>query len=121
GGSRGIGEAIATAFAREGAVTWIASRKPEGVEAAVARIRASTGGEVHGLPLHVGDLAAIEAGLARIAEAHGPVDVLVNNAATNPHFGPMFDVGWPAWEKTFQVNLMGPFALTREVARRLIE
>src|SRR5690606_12792101 len=96
GGSRGIGEAIATAFAREGAVTWIASRKAEGVEAAVARIRAATGGEVHGLPLHVGDLAAIEAAVAHIADTHGLVDVLVNNAATNPYFGPMLDVEWPA-------------------------
>ncbi len=51
----------------------------------------------------------------------GAPDVAVNNAATNPHFGPMLGVDWPAWDKTFEVNLKGYFEVARQTAKRLIE
>ena len=50
----------------------------------------------------------------------GKVDILVNNAATNPYFGPMLSVDWSAWDKTFDVNVKGYFAATRAVAQHLI-
>lgn len=121
GGTRGIGEAIATAFAAEGAKVIVASRKADNVASAVARIREATGGDVHGIPLHVGDVTGIPDAVARLTDVHGQIDVLVNNAASNPHFGPMMTVDWPAWSKTFEVNVAGPFALTRAVAQGLID
>lgn len=113
GGTRGIGAAVATRFAREGAEVVIVSRKPEGVEQAVARIReAVPGASIEGHVLHVGKVETLAPFIAaRFAEK--PLDVLVNNAGTNPYFGPMLQTSWAAWEKTFDVNLKGPFELTR--------
>jgi NAD(P)-dependent dehydrogenase (short-subunit alcohol dehydrogenase family) len=120
GASRGIGEAVATRLAAEGATVVIASRRRDGLEAAAARIRAATGPDVVVAPCHTGDLAAIEA-LFRDLDARGlTVDALVSNAAANPYFGPMIGLDWAAWDKTFEVNLKGTFALCREVARRLV-
>jgi NAD(P)-dependent dehydrogenase (short-subunit alcohol dehydrogenase family) len=113
GGSRGIGEAIAVAFAREGAEVVVCSRRQDGVEAAVHRIRAAVPtARVSGVSLHVGDLPAIGSTFGDLLRA-GPIDVLVNNAGTNPYFGPMLGTEWAAWDKTFDVNVKGPFALTR--------
>lgn len=118
GGSRGIGEAIATAFAAEGAAVVIASRKEPGVLEAVERIRAAVpGASVEGRVLHVGCVES----LAPFMEKEGPFDILVNNAGTNPYFGPMLQTEWGAWEKTFDVNLKGPFELTRLFCQALLE
>ncbi|MBX3263542.1 MAG: glucose 1-dehydrogenase [Labilithrix sp.] len=115
GASRGIGEAIARTFAANGAQVVCASRKLEGVSA-VAR---SIGDTATAVAAHTGredDCVA----LVKIAvERFGKVDVLVNNAATNPYFGAMLDVDVGAWDKTFEVNTKGYFWLTREVARHL--
>ncbi len=121
GGTRGIGEAIAARFAREGATTVVCSRKQANVDEAVARLRESTGGEVHGYPLHIGDEQAVEAVMTEITTEHGVVDVLVNNAATNPYFGPILQTPGPAWDKTLQVNVSGTFAVTRAVVTRLLD
>jgi NAD(P)-dependent dehydrogenase (short-subunit alcohol dehydrogenase family) len=120
GGSRGIGEAIARAFAREGAKVVVASRKPEGVDAAAAAIRAA-GGEAIGVAAHTGKESDVDALFARALEAFGKVDVLVNNAATNPHFGPMVTADFGAWDKTFEVNVKGYFTTTRALVRHLGE
>ena len=58
--------------------------------------------------------------VAKAIEKFGKVDVLVNNAGTNPYFGPMLDTEMGAWDKTFEVNLKGYFWMAREVARHLI-
>jgi NAD(P)-dependent dehydrogenase (short-subunit alcohol dehydrogenase family) len=120
GGSRGIGEAIAERLAREGACTLIVSRKADGVAAAVQRIRDRTGGDVHGATMHTGKLDEIDAALDALIAAHGVPDILVNNAATNPHFGPMLDAEPSAWAKTLEVNLIGPWHLTRRLAREWV-
>jgi len=121
GASRGIGEAIAADLARNGATVLLASRKRAGLEEAAARIRAAVPEaalQIH--PCHTGDPAAIAA-LFQVLDAAGTtVDLLVNNAATNPFFGPLIDADGAAWDKTFAVNLRGPFELSREVARRLM-
>jgi NAD(P)-dependent dehydrogenase (short-subunit alcohol dehydrogenase family) len=118
GSSRGIGEAIATRFAREGARVVLTSRKPDGLAAAAERIRAATGAEVFAFPCHTGDLPAIAGLFERIDAEVGALDVLVANAATNPYFGPMIDVPTGAWDKTFDVNVKGSFELARLFARR---
>jgi NAD(P)-dependent dehydrogenase (short-subunit alcohol dehydrogenase family) len=120
GGSRGIGEAIARAFAGAGAKVVVASRKQEGVDRVAASIR-EAGGDAHGVAFHAGETAQIpklvEAAIAR----YGRVDVLVNNAATNPHFGPLLTVEESQWQKTFEVNLRGYFELARAVAKHLLD
>jgi NAD(P)-dependent dehydrogenase (short-subunit alcohol dehydrogenase family) len=119
GSSRGIGQAIAEAFAREGASVVIASRKPQGVEAATAKI-VEAGGKAIGVPCHVGKPDECDALVKRTIEEFGRVDVLVNNAATNPYFGPMRGLTMEALRKTFEVNIEGPFALTRTVIEHLL-
>jgi NAD(P)-dependent dehydrogenase (short-subunit alcohol dehydrogenase family) len=121
GGSRGIGAAIAHAFAREGAKVVIASRKTPELEATAARINAEIPGAVIARACHAGQPAAIEELVAWIDNEIGVVDIAVNNAATNPHFGPMLTVEWSMWDKTFEVNLKGYFEVARQVARRLID
>lgn len=120
GGSRGIGEAIARAFAAHGAKVVVAARKVEGCEKVVAAIR-EAGGEAHAVAFHAGELAAPKRLLDAAVEKFGKVDVLVNNAATNPHFGPLLTAEYPAWDKTFEVNLRGYFEMARVVANHLVD
>jgi NAD(P)-dependent dehydrogenase (short-subunit alcohol dehydrogenase family) len=106
GASRGIGAAVAQAFAGAGARVVLASRKLEGLEAVAAEIRAG-GGEAVAMACHTGRAADVEALAARAEEAFGGIDVLVNNAATNPHFGPLLEADEGQWDKTFEVNVKG--------------
>jgi NAD(P)-dependent dehydrogenase (short-subunit alcohol dehydrogenase family) len=106
GASRGIGEAIAVALAAAGARLVLASRKLEGLAAVAARIREG-GGEALAVACHTGRAADVEALAARAQDAWGGVDVLVNNAATNPHFGPLLTAEESHWDKTFEVNVKG--------------
>jgi NAD(P)-dependent dehydrogenase (short-subunit alcohol dehydrogenase family) len=115
GASRGIGEAIARTFAAHGAKVVLASRKIEGVGA----VAESIGPNAHAVATHTGKqddcIALVDAAVKKF----GKVDVLVNNAATNPYFGPFLDIDEGAWDKTFEVNLKGYFWMTREVVKHL--
>ncbi len=113
GASRGIGEAIATLLAARGAHVFLASRKLEGLTAVAEKIRAN-GHQATPLVCHTGKLEMIEAAIASLEEQAGRLDILVNNAATNPHFGPALTVEEWAWDKTFGVNLKGCFFLTQK-------
>jgi NAD(P)-dependent dehydrogenase (short-subunit alcohol dehydrogenase family) len=114
GASRGIGEAIARAYASAGARVVISSRKQESLENVAASIR-QQGGEALPVAAHNGDKAALQA-LARSAlDAYGKIDILVNNAATNPHFGPLLTAEDSMWQKTFEVNLFGMVWLIQAV------
>jgi len=118
GASRGIGAAIAQGFAREGAKVVVCARKLEGVQAVAAEITAS-GGAALAIACHTGKAEDVAA-LLQAAVAHfGRVDVVVNNAATNPYFGPLLDAPDAAWDKTFEVNLKGYFMVARELIRHL--
>lgn len=122
GASRGIGAEIARAMAREGATVVITSRKQPALDEVADAIRADVDGAVvHAKACHVGHDEARTALFEWLDAEVGTVDVLVNNAGTNVHFGPMIGVEWAAWDKTFEVNVKGPFALSREVAQRLID
>lgn len=117
GASRGIGEAIARTFAAHGAKVVLASRKVE----AVAAVADAIGESAHAVAAHTGHEAQCSALVRAAIERFGRVDVLVNNAATNPYFGPMIDTDMGAWAKTFEVNLQGYFWMARDVARHLRE
>lgn len=118
GASRGIGEAIAHVLAAHGAHVVCTSRKLDGCEAVAAAIR-DAGGSAEARALHVGDPAAIEALFAALDEAGRTPDILVNNAATNPYYGPMMEMDLGSYEKTVEVNLRGYFWTTVQAARRM--
>jgi NAD(P)-dependent dehydrogenase (short-subunit alcohol dehydrogenase family) len=115
GASRGIGRAIALRFARAGAKVVVSSRKLESVQAVADEIKAS-GGKALALQAHVGHLDQLEALVGRTVETFGRVDVSVNNAATNPHFGPLLTADEGQVDKTLDVNLKGVFRGCKAVA-----
>ena len=106
GASRGIGAAIAGGLSAAGARVVLASRKLEGVEAMAGEIR-GRGGEALAVACHTGRREDCENLAARAREAYGGIDVLVNNAATNPHYGPLLEAEDSLWDKTFEVNVKG--------------
>lgn len=114
GASKGIGEAIARAFAREGAKVVVASRKQELVEAVVEGIQVE-GGEALAIAAHMGEPDQVKALVEKTVIEWGRVDIAVNNAATNPHFGPLLTADEGQVEKILDVNLKGYFRLCKEV------
>ena len=112
GGSRGIGLAIAEAYAAAGAKVALASRKQEAVDEAAKTIRRA-GGEALAVAAHTGDGAAVTALIERVVDHYGGIDILVNNAATNPHFGPFLTAEDSHWDKILDVNVKGYFRVAK--------
>jgi NAD(P)-dependent dehydrogenase (short-subunit alcohol dehydrogenase family) len=109
GASKGIGQAIAATLAASGADVMLVSRKIDQLEAASAQINESgAAGRTAVFAANVGDVASATAAVAATVEQFGGLDILVNNAATNPYYGPTLGVDEPRFDKTFQVNLRGP-------------
>jgi NAD(P)-dependent dehydrogenase (short-subunit alcohol dehydrogenase family) len=108
GASRGIGEAIAKAYAERGARVIVSSRKQDGCEAVAGAIVAA-GGEAVAMACHIGDMEALAKLFAAVQERYGRLDVLVNNAATNPYYGHVLDTDLGAFQKTVDVNIRGYF------------
>lgn len=109
GASRGIGRAIAQAYADAGASVLLSSRKQADLETAAAEI----GGDVDVAAANAGDPEQAAAAVDRCMERFGGLDILVNNAATNPYFGPAIDIGLDAYDKTWNVNVRGPLVWTQ--------
>src|SRR5690242_9375207 len=99
GSTRGIGLAIAGAMANAGANVVIVGRKPEGVAAAVAELQQAGYSHVLGVPTNIGKLDELQRLVEQAQAAFDPADILVNNAATNVHFGPMLDADDGMWAK----------------------
>ncbi len=114
GASRGIGQAIAECYAQAGAKVVLSSRRQDGLDAAAESIRAQ-GGEALPVAAHNGDKAALQKLVEAAMQAYGRVDILVNNAATNPHFGTLLEAEDSLWQKTIEVNIMGNVWLTQAV------
>ena len=109
GASRGIGLAIANGLAGAGAKVMLSSRKQDALDEAAAGID----GETATFAANAGDPEQAEACVAATVERFGRVDVLVNNAATNPYMGPAIAIDLPRYDKTFEVNLRGPLVWTQ--------
>lgn len=121
GASRGIGQAIAQAFAAEGAKLVLVSRKQAALDEVAAAINAVHPDSAVARACHLGQPEQIEALVDQVVAELGLPDILVNNAATNPYFGPMIAIEPSAFDKTFEVNLKGPFEITRRLARRWLD
>ncbi len=119
GASRGIGEAVAQTLAANGAHCILVSRRIESLQEVAEKIR-SNGGKADPIACHMGELDQIEKLFAEVDEKYGKLDILVNNAATNPFFGEMVQVTEAAWNKTLEVNLKGPFFMIQH-ATKLME
>lgn len=120
GASRGIGRAIAELLAAQGAHVIISSRKAEDCDSVVAAIE-STGGSAETIACNIGDLAQINSVFEQIREKHGRLDILVNNAATNPYFGHILDTDERAFQKTVDVNIRGYFFMSVQAGRLMRE
>ena len=118
GSSRGIGEAIARSFAEAGAHVVIVSRSLENAQPVADSINATAtnGGSALAVACHTGRKEQILALVQQTVDKFGTVDIVVNNAATNPHFGNILDASDEQWQKTIQTNIMGYFWLIQAVA-----
>lgn len=110
GASRGIGEAIAHGLAQHGATVICSSRKQADCEKVAEAIR-DAGGNAISAELHLGELSDHGKVVEMIAEKYGRLDILINNGATNPYMGPSHEAPESAYDKTFDVNLKGPYYL----------
>ncbi|MEO8162215.1 MAG: SDR family NAD(P)-dependent oxidoreductase, partial [Ilumatobacteraceae bacterium] len=111
GASRGIGKAIANSYVQAGAKVMLSSRKEEALRQTAKEI----GGDTEIFAANAGDLEAGQACVMATIERFGGIDILVNNAATNPYAGPTLEIDQARYDKTFQVNLRGPLFWTQAV------
>ena len=112
GSSKGIGKAIAMAFGQQGAKVVISSRKQEALDEVVDEFKKAKI-EVYGVAAHMGDLDQIR-NLVDVTNAHyGGIDIIINNAAINPVFGPITQTDSAVFDKIFQVNVKGPLELAK--------
>jgi NAD(P)-dependent dehydrogenase (short-subunit alcohol dehydrogenase family) len=119
GASRGIGESAAHTYAEAGAKVVLVSRKLEGLTAVAESIR-QAGGEALPIAAHMGEQDAATKLVEQAVATYGGIDIVVNNAGTNPHFGPLLTADESVWDKTLDVNLRGFFRLIRAAAPSMI-
>jgi NAD(P)-dependent dehydrogenase (short-subunit alcohol dehydrogenase family) len=113
GASRGIGEAVALALAECGAHCILVSRKLESLNTVAGKIR-EKGGNATAIACNMSQMDQIEKLFAEVGTKFGKLDILINNAAANPYFGEMLGNEEWAWDKTFAVNLKGPFFMIQK-------
>jgi NAD(P)-dependent dehydrogenase (short-subunit alcohol dehydrogenase family) len=114
GASKGIGMAIAELYAQAGARVVVSSRKQEAVDAVASALK-SKGGEAIAVACNVGEAAEIQKLIDATVSAYGTIDILVNNAAANPSFGPVVETSESSFDKIISVNVKGPFELAKKV------
>ena len=114
GASKGIGEAIARYLANFGAKVVISSRKQADLDILAAEMRQG-GGDVTAIEAHMGDMAQVKNLFDKTVEIYGGIDILVNNAAANPHFGPTVECPEAAFDKIMEINVKAPFVLSKLV------
>ena len=114
GSSKGIGLAIAAGMAHHGANVVISSRSQEAVDEVAEKLR-SEGFQAVGIACHVGDAGQRKALVEKTVAHFGGVEILVNNAAINPHYGPIEEASEELFDKTMDVNVKAPWSLAKLV------
>ncbi|MGB2305149.1 MAG: glucose 1-dehydrogenase [Flavobacteriaceae bacterium] len=112
GSSKGIGKAIAEALAEYGAQVVVSSRSQEAVDAVADEFKAK-GLEAVGIACHVGDEEQRKALISKTVDRYGGVDILINNAATNPVYAPLEGVDDPVFDKIMDVNVKACFSFAK--------
>jgi NAD(P)-dependent dehydrogenase (short-subunit alcohol dehydrogenase family) len=120
GGSRGIGKEIAIGLAKAGADVALASRKLPDLEEVAKEIKA-TGRKSIAVAAHIGRMEEVTNLVAKVKDTFGKIDILINNAATNPTVDQAMDVEERAWDSIMNLNLKGLFFLSQAVARVMRE
>ena len=120
GASRGIGQAVAIGLAQAGADIAIASRKLPDLEKVAEQVR-KTGRKCLPVAAHVARVEEINNLVGQVMAEYGKIDILVNNAATNPTMASAMDVDERAWDSIMNLNLRGLFFLSQAVARLMKE
>jgi len=122
GASRGIGEAVARLFASQGAQVIISSRRQESLDE-LAEIINQEGhsGSVVGMACHIGNTESVNSLLEQLTAKFDKIDILVNNAATNPFFGELIDTPESMVDKTIDVNIKGYLMISQMVAQIMKE
>jgi NAD(P)-dependent dehydrogenase (short-subunit alcohol dehydrogenase family) len=119
GGSRGLGKAMVTGFARTGADVVIVGRNQDSCAELAAEIEATTGREAMAYACHVGHWDELDPLVDAVYQRFGRLDVLVNNAGKSPLFETLNDVTEQLWDSVFAVNLKGPFRLAVIAGERM--
>ena len=118
GASRGIGRAIAEIYAQAGAEVVVSSRKLPNVQEVAEGIQAA-GGQVLALQAHIGRTEDMQGMVTQTVEHFGRLDILVNNAAINPHFGPLLAADEGQWDKIMDTNVKGVFRACQAAAPQM--
>ena len=120
GASRGIGQAIAMGLAQSGADVVIASRKIADLEKVASEIK-KTGRKCLPLAAHIGRMEDVNNLVGKVMEEFGKIDILINNAATNPSMASAIDIDERAWDSIMNLNLKGLFFLSQAAAHAMKE
>jgi NAD(P)-dependent dehydrogenase (short-subunit alcohol dehydrogenase family) len=120
GGGRGIGQAIAFAFAKAGAKVVVTSRKAQDLEATASEIKAF-GGEAFPLPAHLGKTEEIKKMIDAVVAKYGRIDILVNNAGASPAMGSVLECDDRLWDKLMDINLKGAYFVSQAAANIMVK
>ena len=120
GGSRGIGYAIAEKFVESGANVIIASRTQKDLDKAADTL-SRDGGNVFPISVHAGKNDSIQSMVKQSIQQFGGIDIVVNNAATNPHYGPIFTSEDSHWDKIWDVNVKGYYKVAKACVPSMTE
>lgn len=112
GASKGIGRAIAELYAEYGAKVVVSSRKQEVIDEVVGAIT-KKGHQAIGVSANTGKLTDLQNLVSTTLKEYGQIDIVVNNAATNPAFGPLTETDGDAFDHIMNINLKGPFELAK--------
>lgn len=121
GGGRGIGRAIARAYAAEGAILGLAARTESELRATAEEIRAEFGNEVATVVTDVRDREQVEHAVAHTKERFGPIDVMVNNAGNTGEIGPLWELDPERWANVISVHVLGTYYGCRAVIPGMLE
>ena len=115
GANRGLGEAIARAYAAEGAHLILGARDAEPLKAVAESLPRQGGQQIECLPADISKAEDVNALAQKALDTFGRVDILVNNAGVYGPIGPIEEIDWDAWVEALQINLFGTLLMTRAV------